>query len=499
MSVNAESNSETSSATGAAAGKDLVVLSSVAVASGADAPSAPAKATPAVAEVGRDVEVAKSPDVAAAPVGPGDPLEDALAALDRKDYATAQRLFEALGRKGTAAGIQDALAALERKDYASANRLFEALGQIGGASAPAKVSAQAMSAQPKLAAPARGAEADKVEPPPKLEFIPRVEAAYRGPRAPAGTPKRRSLAPALMGTGLVLLLLACAAAFYSPRIQSMVARYSGPLKPTLALAKSEASAGLTSAAGALESIAGPSRQEEEQRAAQRDLSAALTQVNIRLDQIEHEYTARLDKLGERIDQDPAYRVPDIVQRLDRLEQKTAASAGSGVESADVAARLERLEKKAAAAPAPAVEFAEITARLDKLERRAAIAVAPSELTAVTTRLDKLEKRLSVASAGSPLPLPQGAPRPGTLIARADAAPPNDIPKPIENPKPLLRGFNLEDVRDGVAIIDTREGPQQVGPGDLLPGAGRVLRIERRNGEWFVVTSLGVIASDPGAY
>ena len=70
---------------------------------------------------------------------------------------------------------------------------------------------------------------------------------------------------------------------------------------------------------------------------------------------------------------------------------------------------------------------------------------------------------------------------------------------MENPRPLLRGFNLEDVRDGVAIVDTREGPQQVGPGDLLPGAGRVLRIERRNGDWFVVTSLGVIASDPGAF
>ena len=233
-------------------------------------------------------------------------------------------------------------------------------------------------------ASARAADAEKA-PPPKLEFIPRVEAAYARPRPTAEAPKRRSLAPALMGTGLVLLLLAGGAAFYSPRLQSTLARYSGPLKPTLVLAKSEASAGLSSAAGALESITGPNREAEAQRAAQRDLSAALTQVNIRLDQIEHDYAGRLDKLGERIDQDAAYRVPDIVQRLDRLEQKMAASAGSAGESADVAARLERLEKKTAAAPAPATEFAEITARLDKLERRAAIAVAPSELTAVTTR------------------------------------------------------------------------------------------------------------------
>ena len=489
MNANAEPNSETPSATGAAGGKDLVVVPPV-----PDAPGSDASPTPK-GETGRTLEVATSPEVATAlTAAAGDPLEDALAALDRKDYATAQRLFEALGRKGTAAGIQDALAALERKDYASANRLFEALGQIGGG-APAKASAPAI---PAPAASARAADAEKA-PPPKLEFIPRVEAAYARTRPTAEAPKRRSLAPAVMGTGLVLLLLAGGAAFYSPRLQSTLARYSGPLKPTLVLAKSEASAGLSSAAGALESITGPNREAEAQRAAQRDLSAALTQVNIRLDQIEHDYAERLDKLGERIDQDAAYRVPDIVQRLDRLEQKMAASVGSGGESADVAARLERLEKKTAAAPAPATEFAEITARLDKLERRAAIAVAPSELTAVTTRLDKLEKRLSAASAGAFLPAPQGAPRPGTLIARADAAPPNDIPKPMENPRPLLRGFNLEDVRDGVAIVDTREGPQQVGPGDLLPGAGRVLRIERRNGDWFVVTSLGVIASDPGAF
>jgi len=66
----------------------------------------------------------------------------------------------------------------------------------------------------------------------------------------------------------------------------------------------------------------------------------------------------------------------------------------------------------------------------------------------------------------------------------------------ENPKPLLRDYSVEDVRDGIAVVDGRYGPQQVAPGDFIPGAGRVLRIERRGGDWFVVTSLGVIASGP---
>ena len=55
------------------------------------------------------------------------PLGDALAALDRRDYATAKRLFEALGRKDAAVAIENALAALDRKDYATAQGLFEAL------------------------------------------------------------------------------------------------------------------------------------------------------------------------------------------------------------------------------------------------------------------------------------------------------------------------------------------------------------------------------------
>ena len=65
--------------------------------------------------------------------------------------------------------------------------------------------------------------------------------------------------------------------------------------------------------------------------------------------------------------------------------------------------------------------------------------------------------------------------------------------------PALRGFSIVDVRDGVAVINNRYGWQRVAPGDLVPGAGRVLRIERRGGDWFVVTSLGTIGEGPAPY
>ena len=130
MSVNAESNSETSSATGAAAGKDLVVLSSVAVASGADAPSAPAKATPAVAEVGGDVEVAKSPDVAAAPVGPGDPLPEVGVNKEFEDSVSSLKKGEVSQPVVLAAGAKYAMASCTGEIPAHPSAFEEVQGKV---------------------------------------------------------------------------------------------------------------------------------------------------------------------------------------------------------------------------------------------------------------------------------------------------------------------------------------------------------------------------------
>jgi hypothetical protein len=64
---------------------------------------------------------------------------------------------------------------------------------------------------------------------------------------------------------------------------------------------------------------------------------------------------------------------------------------------------------------------------------------------------------------------------------------------------LLQNYSVEDVRDGIAVVDSRFGSQQVAPGDFIPGAGRVLRIERRGEDWIVLTSLGIITGGAGAY
>ena len=76
---------------------------------------------------------------------------------------------------------------------------------------------------------------------------------------------------------------------------------------------------------------------------------------------------------------------------------------------------------------------------------------------------------------------------------------NEITGSIDKPKALLRGFTLEDIRDGMAMIDGREGPMSVAPGDVIPGAGRVLKFERRGRDWVVITTVGIIAADPETF
>ncbi len=436
-------------------------------------PSVEAEKNSSAGKTGRDHEVGDSSVAVASFEGAAvDPLREALAALDDRDYATAQRLFAAIGRKDVAEAIKDASAALDRKDYATAQGLFEALGQKGAAAAQMKGSAPASPAPPKPAASAGGPMAsdsrnktpDRNPVTSPLVVIPLADAAYRRPLPQAEKAKSRRLKPLLRGTGLVLFA-----------IFGVSAIYGSPLNWTFPTTKSQAIAGLSSAADVLkadlEAITGQSAREEE-RPAMRDLSAALTQLTVRLDQIEHEYGARLDKLSERVDQDSSSRF------------------------ADIAARLDKLEKKAALPATPTSESADVVARLDKLEKRVAVAAAPaSEIAGLTTRLNKLEKRAAVAGASSANPLPPTAPKQSSLMARAEPSAPNETAR-SDNPGPLLSDYSVENVRDGIAVVDSRYGPQEVAPGDLIPGAGRVLRIEKRGGDWFVLTSRGVIASGP---
>jgi tetrahydromethanopterin S-methyltransferase subunit G len=414
------------------------------------------EATKAPAENGdRDDQAPGASPVAIeeANAAPDNRLGAALAALDRRDYATARRLFEAVGRKEAAEAIDKALAALDRKDYATAQGLFEALA----ASRPAAP------VEPPLAVLVDKPEEKPAASP--VPVVPFVAPEHREPSPHAKKPKARRSRLLALAACLALLAIFGAAWFGGTRRIASVAGATNPGIGALASAFNFIRSPLATISGA---------------GAVNDLRVKLEQANDRLDRIERDTGARLDKLSQRMDENSD----------SKPAQPAAAPSAPVPDMADVAARLDRLEQNAAT---PVSELADVTARLDKLEKKiAADPTASAKLAEVTTRLEKLEKRVSAQTANvARLSLP---PHPGGAQQPA----PNDVAG-LADSRRILRDYAIEDVQDGVAVIASRYGSQQVAPGDYIPGVGRVLRIERRHGDWYVLTSNGVITDAPAPY
>ncbi|MET0430123.1 MAG: hypothetical protein ABW026_16705 [Microvirga sp.] len=81
---------------------------------------------------------------------------------------------------------------------------------------------------------------------------------------------------------------------------------------------------------------------------------------------------------------------------------------------------------------------------------------------------------------------------------ADAKAAEAKPKPVAPEKPpVIEGWAVRDVYDGAAILENRRRRiVEVGPGDTLPGVGRVDSVERRGREWVVVTRQGLVTPQP---
>ena len=165
-------------------------------------------------------------------------------------------------------------------------------------------------------------------------------------------------------------------------------------------------------------------------ASARDVGGAVAQLGQRVEKLEKDQSARLDKLGDRIDHESATRLGEVTARLDRLEAKAATSVAT-----------------------------------------AAAAASPPLKAAAT---------------------PPAKPEP----AKAEPGVSNETTASIDKPRPRLRGFFVAEIHNGYAMIDSPQGEFAVAPGDIVPGGGRVLRIERHGRDWVVVTTQGqIVASD----
>jgi len=241
---------------------------------GSQAPRAAEDPSPAEKDAAPK-EPARAPALQVPPPETAGPsLGDALSALDRRDYATAKRLFETLGRNEAAEAIDTALAALDRKDYDVAQGLFEALATLRPA-APDPAAHAPLAALPIEPPPLK--EPALKEPVP-LALVPGLDPGDRQPPPrPARTEKRRPRR--LLAAAAVLAVFSVAGA------AALGARGDW----TFAAAESDARAGLASAVdlvkGRLSAMASFGGREDD-RDAIKNLQTELADATMRLDRIE---------------------------------------------------------------------------------------------------------------------------------------------------------------------------------------------------------------------
>lgn len=148
----------------------------------------------------------------------------------------------------------------------------------------------------------------------------------------------------------------------------------------------------------------------------------------------------------------AERARTVDNAITKISADLAAlKSGANAQSAKMAERIEKIEKAQAE---PAAKLAKLSDAVEKL-------------------------RAPVAAPSAAAPDITGSIKPA-------AAQPNRLP--------VVPGWALREVSDGMATVVGRAGIFDVIPGDPLPGVGRVDAIRRQDGRWVVVTSRGLIVA-----
>ena len=182
-------------------------------------------------------------------------------------------------------------------------------------------------------------------------------------------------------------------------------------------------------------------------------------------------SARLDSIEKAKPRDDA---ADIRKALGDLKSASSKDVDSAVTR--LSQRVDALDREQAA-------------KVDRIDRS-----TDSKAAELTARLDRLEKKVATA------PLPPPAPK----VATARLAPSKfgagvsmETTGSIETAqrapeRPVLRGYVVVGARPDAAIIADAWGEHAVHIGDVVPGAGRVERIERQGPAWVVQTNAGLI-------
>jgi hypothetical protein len=176
-------------------------------------------------------------------------------------------------------------------------------------------------------------------------------------------------------------------------------------------------------------------------------------------------------------------------------QKTLEATRDGA-----ANKIEQLSARIEQSKGDAGRVAELRDRLDRMEKQAS-----AERPAAREGERRAEAPETTGSVGTN---PQDE-RPRSLDARAQELGERDADQveTAESPEPapaqrevaardaggqVIRNWTVREVYRGVALLESRRGMIEVVRGARAPGIGRVRSIERRDGQWVVVTDRGVV-------
>ncbi|HET6378330.1 MAG TPA: YidB family protein [Methylocella sp.] len=194
------------------------------------------------------------------------------------------------------------------------------------------------------------------------------------------------------------------------------------------------------------------------------------------------------RAGQIESQKNAAALQDVMARLDALQSEAAAAAASST------GKIEQVQRELDA------KLSQAAARLDRIERQASLPATATPLSASPSSGDhgiQRSARNAVPQTKRPL---EDAPGMNAMAGRADALGPAQIPAApgFQRGLPqLITNWVVRGVYGGIALVESPHGTIEVAPGGIIPGAGRVLSIERRGRGWIVITSRGVVDSAPG--
>ena len=120
--------------------------------------------------------------------------------------------------------------------------------------------------------------------------------------------------------------------------------------------------------------------------------------------------------------------------------------------------------------------------MERIERQSAATATPVKTLPIVQPTPAAPTKPVAKPARKP------APEPKAKVAAWQTLP---EAKPSVSAKEIAN-WSVREVFDDTAVLEGPGGPIAVGPGDSIPGLGRIEAIMRSRGRWVVATSKGVI-------